>query len=262
MAMERYNLLTPEEIYEETKFVGKVRGDYSMNHESDKRLKDAIVGVNLGEVQRVMTKITHIEARDIRGRTFLHYAVFDAYNRLWHTSEYGRDGETKDLRDDDYAKRMQADLDSIVDLLIEKGADVNSLDNPGVPVIYLAASIGNSTAVKKLAKSGSRVDASSEYSGMNAIQIASFGAHSETVETLIECDADVNSQGPFGKTSLHFAIENLREGSDTRIVEILIEGGACVSIKDENGKSPVDLMKVKEKDGIDFSEILNALSSG
>lgn len=260
-AMERYSLLPPEKLSEETGLVGKVRGHYSMNNGADKRFKDAIVGVNLGEVERMMTKITHIDARDLQGRTFLHYAVYSAYDRLWHTSEYGGDSEAKDSRDDDYASRMQTDLNRIVDLLIKNGADVNSLDNPGAPVIYMAALIGNSSAVKRLVESGARVNASSEYSGMNAIQIASFGARSETVETLIRCGADINSKGPCEKTSLHFAIENLQEGSDTRIVEILIEGGARVSIKDEDGMSPVDLMKLKQKDGIDFSEILNAISS-
>lgn len=135
-----------------------------MNIESDRNFKDAIVGVNLSEVISAKQRISHIEARDTGGRTFLHYAVHDAYDRLWNVPQYESSENGKDKRDLRYAEVMQNDLDKIIDILLQLHADVNAQDNFGSPVIYLAAAVGNVRAIQHLASHGVDVDAESEQS--------------------------------------------------------------------------------------------------
>ena len=235
--MIEYHNRDSDQISEITGKVGKVRGFYSMKSQYDTRLKNAIVGINLIEVNRVIKKITHIDARDMQGKTFLHYAVYDAYNRLWNTPQYeGESGEDK--RNFDYASSMKNSLRVIIATLIYNKADINSQDNQGVPVIYLAAAAGNWGAVDKLISHGVEVNVKSESGDMNALHIASFLGHKKVVEMLLKGGADANIQGSKGRTALHFAIEGLENEDLEAVVKLLIGGGADRSIEDQSGASP------------------------
>ena len=245
------------ELSKVTGLNGKVRGFYSMNIESDRNFKDAIVGVNLSEVISTKQSISHIEARDTGGRTFLHYAVHDAYDRLWNVPQYESSENGKDKRDLRYAEVMQNDLDKIINILIQLHADVNAQDNFGSPVIYLAAAVGNVRAIQQLASHGVDVDAESEQSGMNALQMSSFSGSFDVVRILLDCDADVNRQDALGQTPLHFAISYLEGEKRLEIISLLMSKNPNIHIKDKKGLSPEKLMINLGIDKNDFSEILN-----
>ena len=67
--------------------------------------------------------------------------------------------------------------------------------------------------------------------------MAAFERRLETVKALIEAGADVNAKNEEGKTPLHRAVfwENLET------VEALLKAGAKVKARDEGGWTPLDL---------------------
>lgn len=64
----------------------------------------------------------------------------------------------------------------------------------------------------------------------------------EELEDLIKKGADVNFQGKYGKTALHYAVKGERKDC----VDILVSNGADVNIQDDDGNTPVHLAAMAE----------------
>jgi hypothetical protein len=97
-----------------------------------------------------------VEARDWRGASVLHYALFG-------TPE-------------------------IVSALIQAGADVNSANDEGEPVLMEAAARGDAVGVGILLRAGARPDARSR-SGATALSTARLNKNAEIVKILEEAEA-------------------------------------------------------------------------
>lgn len=100
----------------------------------------------------------------------------------------------------------------IVNLLIDKGANVNVSSNDGSTPLHIAARLG----------------------------------YKEIVELLIGKDADVNAKNINGITPLHLASQ---EGYE-EIVKLLIAGGAFIIAKDKDGWTPLDYAKAYDHKNI------------
>jgi ankyrin repeat protein len=72
---------------------------------------------------------------------------------------------------------------------------------------------------------------------------AHHAAH-KAVAWLIAHGADVNARGPGGRTAAHLAAER---NTGPRTLALLVEGGADLAARDEDGHSPLDLAELNGK---------------
>ncbi|OQE34403.1 hypothetical protein PENCOP_c018G00646 [Penicillium coprophilum] len=116
------------------------------------------------------------------------------------------------------------DYDNIAKMLIEHGADVNAQGGPYGNALRVACSKGNATIAQILVKHGADVNAQSEHYG-NALQAACSEGHATIAHMLLERGADVNAQGgPYGN-----ALQAACSEGHATIAQILIEHGADVN---------------------------------
>jgi ankyrin repeat protein len=126
---------------------------------------------------------------------------------------------------------------SIVELLLEHGADPNTTSRGGETVLMTAARTGKPGPVKALLARGADANAK-ERRGQTALMWAAADGHAEVVELLIKAGADIHATLPdSGFTPFFFAV---REGR-TDVVRVLLKAGADVNEamqpKKPNGKS-------------------------
>ena len=238
LPMLPYYSMRSSTLMQTTGLYGQVVGHVGMNSKIDKMLIDAILSINVNSVRELVEKITHIDARDIKGRTFLHYAVSDAQEQIMNRKDYflhkNRKINCKETLKS-YASKMQKDLNKIISILIEKGADVNARDNRGTPVIYSAASMNNPRAIYILETAGANVNSISDYNGGTAIHIASHNGWDDVVEKLIEHGSTVNLRDSDGETPLHKASASGWPST----IEKLINHGLNINEKNKREETPL-----------------------
>jgi len=120
----------------------------------------------------------------------------------------------------------------IVELLLQRGVDIDSRsgDSNATPLMF--ASLGNySDVVKALAHAGADIEARDTVGATALMRSASFG-YSSVVRTLIECGADVNATDNSGMTPLMWSVMSY----DTEIINTLLDAGADVNARDCRGE--------------------------
>ena len=236
-ALDELSRSSAESISEEFHNNGVARGNTSMATAEGRRLKNAILSIDINEFKRAVEQVTDINARDVKGRTFLHYAAGDGF---WHVTKIVRFSK---ISGDEYGIQqlyeMYSKLEHITRNLIDAGADINARDNAGVPVIALASNVGNFRAIDILALGGADIEASIESSNLNALQVAAARKDYYTVNVLISRGANVNVKNSKNETPLH---QVLIGKGDFNLVKILIEGGSNIDARDTSEVSPRDLI--------------------
>ncbi|CEJ55150.1 hypothetical protein PMG11_01425 [Penicillium brasilianum] len=116
----------------------------------------------------------------------------------------------------------------IIQLLLEKGADVNAKDDYGGTALIQAAKGGHEAIVHLLLKKGAFMNMRDDYVG-TALSTAAEGGHDAIVQLLLEKGADVTIKDIDGRTALTWAAE----GGYEAIVKLLLEKGADMDTKDK-----------------------------
>ena len=118
-----------------------------------------------------------------------------------------------------------------VNLLLENGADVNSIDEYGWTALMMASKYSNTTSSL------------------------------ETIRLLLEKGADINLINEYGSTALMMAAQYSNTTSSLETVSLLLERGADVNLADIGGSTA--LMLVAQKSNTDSSkEIVRLLDKG
>ena len=107
----------------------------------------------------------------------------------------------------------------MVRVLLELGANPNTREDPGYPIIERAAREGNTEVVRLLVDAGADVD------GSAALSTAIRHGHTEVVRLLVEAGADVNPEDPWTQRSSSF-LNDAKWHGNPEIVQILADAGA------------------------------------
>jgi ankyrin repeat protein len=112
----------------------------------------------------------------------------------------------------------------VVKMLLDKGADVNAQGGHYGNALYAASGRGNEQVVKMLLDKGADVNARGRYWG-NALQAASEQGYKQVVKMLLDKGADVNAQdGRWGN-----ALQAASGRGHEQVVKVLIDKGADVN---------------------------------
>lgn len=134
-------------------------------------------------------------------------------------------------------------LDSLVlvKLLVEKGADVNAVNNEGEPAIKGAVQDDRAEDVEYLISCGADVDIVDEH-GNTALIEAIFGRAYRCVKILLEHGADYTSVSGRGDGVLHF----LASFADERTLQIFLDadiGYLNTKLRNKEGLTPMDYLE-------------------
>ena len=124
--------------------------------------------------------------------------------------------------------------EAVVELLLEKGADVDSKDDTGRTPLSWAAENGHEAVVKLLLEKGADVSSKDKY-GQTPLSWAAENGLEMVMKLLLEKGADVDSKDKDGQTPLSWAAENGQEA----VVKLLLEKGADVDSKGDTGRTPL-----------------------
>jgi ankyrin repeat protein len=123
-------------------------------------------------------------------------------------------------------------LQTVVQLLVEEGADVDAKTSNRETALHRAADHGHKTVARLLLENKADVNAKDE-SGKTALYLAARNRHETVVRLLLEEGADVNAKNGDGETALYWAAYH---GHET-VVRLLLEEGADVNAKNEDGET-------------------------
>lgn len=155
-----------------------------------------------------------------------------------------------------------------LELLLEEGADIHSLDSEFNTVMHMAAKRGNEQIGKLLLEKGSSVTGTNQDGSMplhlaascegvglhfmelllengssiddrdpdqrNALHYAASSGHNSTTQFLLERGADIHATSDYG-TALHLAAVN----SQCHSIKLLLENGALVDSHCPRGETPL-----------------------
>jgi ankyrin repeat protein len=134
------------------------------------------------------------------------------------------------------ARRSSA---KICEILIDNGCDVNGTSKRLYTPLILCCNRADTEALKitkLLIERGADLSRKDD-DGATALHYACMNESDEVVQALVDAKADVNSQNNIGLTPLMLAARNSLFGE--KIIPILIQGGAVVTLKDNKGATAV-----------------------
>jgi ankyrin repeat protein len=128
---------------------------------------------------------------------------------------------------------------SVVELLINAGADVNHESPDGFTPVLLAIKNHNSDAIALLAQAGASMNATN---GNNSTPLYAAVEQNkrELIEMIILYGGDVNQQDNCGRTPLHHAVIENKLGALTT----LMQHNASTALPDACGMTPLDYARI------------------
>jgi ankyrin repeat protein len=126
--------------------------------------------------------------------------------------------------------------DKVVEMLLERGADINALGGYYGNALQAASAGGNDKVVQMLLDKGADINAHGGHYG-NALQAASAGGHYKVLQALLDRGADVNALGGQYGSALHAASYGCHYG----VAQLLLDRGAQINVSDSQGRTALHL---------------------
>lgn len=124
---------------------------------------------------------------------------------------------------------------SIVQLLLRRGASINSYSQDGGSLLCKACHEGHHTAVKTLLSNGADVNLCNKPNGDSPLCVACNMGHKQIVKLLLEKKANINLRNTNGASPLYIACQKEHQS----IVQLLLSNKADTNVCDNNGTSPL-----------------------
>ncbi|CAI7613127.1 unnamed protein product [Penicillium viridicatum] len=159
--------------------------------------------------------------------TALHLAAFNGHEQEVHAILSVDESDVNRPDGTESYPVMWASLnghDRIVELLLERGADVNVRGGDYGNALQAACFGGHDKIAQKLLERGADVNAQDGYYG-NALQVSCDRGHDKVAQMLLEQGADVNAQGGEYGNALQAACDR----GDNKITQMLLERGADIN---------------------------------
>ena len=126
--------------------------------------------------------------------------------------------------------------ETVVQLLLEKGANIETKDKYVPAALMTAANIGHVAIVRLLLEKGANTE-SKDILERTALIAAAFGEHEAVIRLLLEMGADIEAKDGQGWTALITAALYGHEA----IVRLLLEKGADIEAKDHNRETALTI---------------------
>jgi ankyrin repeat protein len=127
----------------------------------------------------------------------------------------------------------------VSELLIERGADVNALNEDKSIPLHFASQFGHLDVAKRLLAHGASVNSKTNV-GWTPLHSAAYLGRFQIARILLENKARVNIQDSDGRTPLHRALEGPESGNlKSEVVRLLLDHNANVHVDDKRGKTPL-----------------------
>lgn len=129
---------------------------------------------------------------------------------------------------------IQGDIEQ-VERFLDEGTQVDARDAEGITVLMYASYHGQESIVNLLIERGANINASEYVDGRTALMDSSINGQSEMVELLLNRGADINAKSNTGWTALMWAVERKRN----EVVALLVDRGAYLDSRNDDGKTAV-----------------------
>ena len=150
-----------------------------------------------------------------------------------------------------------------INLLLDKGADINAIDNEGNTALHIAVKQNKIELAKVLIRNGANIESKTE-TGFISIHLATRNGNWEIVKLLIANGCDVNAVDGDESTALHycelFFCEDKREKMVfIKIAELLLASGANLHVRDAINRTPLDWANIRREQGCENDELVEVL---
>src|SRR5258707_1004171 len=210
----------------------------------DQEFLDAVEKRDVTKIQPLLSKGANINAKEpINGHFALQYAInWPDASLVKLLLDKGADVNTADKSGYtaliNAAGEIGSEYATIAELLIDRGADIHAQHDAA---IFAAVRNAEPSVVRLLLKKGAPVNATDPRSYDETVLItAAGGASVEALQMLLDAGADLKATNKNGETALMKAstIDN-RYSVETRLpmIELLLKSGADVNVRDKVGST-------------------------
>lgn len=218
--------------------------------DTDERLRSLLQSVvwdpnvyDIRVINLLVSSGASVNARDCDGKTALHIASnatchIVAEILLNHGAAIDSQDNTGMTPLHDACKAGSSDK---VEVLLRRGANVNIQDCSGDTPAHVAASYGYPSVLRQLISYGVNVNLQN-CEGLTPLHMTPYSESRqlEVVDVLLESDADVDLSSNLGDTALHRAIFRSFNHRPNKIYERLLQKGAQLDARNNNGRTPFD----------------------
>lgn len=201
----------------------------------------------------IVSHLASANASNHDGRSLLHLAAAEGHaDMVLALLDANADLHCRDrwggtpLRD-----AIRAGHQSVIDVLVGKGADIDTVPDEGALKMCTMASRGDVEGIRYLSFNGVSVD-SQDYNQRSALHLASADGHKEAVSLLLELGADIKMVDRWGSTAVDDAIA----GEHPDVVELLTAVGAHSTRSPEATDLAMKLCDAASRGNVELVEAL------